>query len=365
MPADYYKLLGVSREVTATELRIAYYNLVKRIHPDRFSPNTAEWINGNRVFCELNQAYSVLKDTYKRRNYDAVLKDDFNKEAQRENNQESNTTQKPPPPPPTQPSTGTSRNADPWATDFRYNPNEWIDGSEIEEDSDQKGFQFSSWMYTIIVFFIFILILSAVSASETKTKSARYQTRSPALTKPLSDKEWNKIWHENDYRLFTKNNTQSKNTTRGVRDIMTQEPESLKQEIALWTIQAQTPPNSARYSNAIGRKGEAPLKIETNGTGYYFIKLVEIGTNKAVKIFVHAGKPLEVEIPLGKYEMRYAYGNTWYGEEHLFGPETVYSKSDSTFDFYKTGNRLSGYTVTLYEVLNGNMRTREITAADF
>ena len=65
--------------------------------------------------------------------------------------------------------------------------------------------------------------------------------------------------------------------------------------------------------------------------------------------------------------MRYAYGQAWYGEEHLFGPETVYSKTDAAFNFHTKDFGLSatGYTVTLYAVSSGNMRNYSIAAEQF
>jgi len=98
MLKDYYKLLGVSRNATEEEIRIAYFKLVKKNHPDRLSSDTTEWTDANSILGELNQAYSVLRNTYKRRIYDTTLGDSFQKEAQQNNNQGYQTTQAPPPP---------------------------------------------------------------------------------------------------------------------------------------------------------------------------------------------------------------------------------------------------------------------------
>jgi hypothetical protein len=40
---------------------------------------------------------------------------------------------------------------------------------------------------------------------------------------------------------------------------------------------------------------------------------------------VRAGESAEIAIPPGSYHLRFASGKRWYGEEHLFGPQAVYS----------------------------------------
>jgi hypothetical protein len=119
----------------------------------------------------------------------------------------------------------------------------------------------------------------------------------------------------------------------------------------------------ARYSNS---EGVAPLEINTSYGEYYFIKLENAATGATeVELFINGGRRIEIEMPLGTYIMKYAAGTTWYGREHLFGPETSYSEAGSTFKFTQDYSGYSGYTVTLYKVANGNMTTKSINASDF
>ena len=63
---DYYKTLGVSRQVSDAELKRAFRRLARRFHPD-VNPSDAQ---ADARFKEINEAYQVLSDPEKRRRYD-------------------------------------------------------------------------------------------------------------------------------------------------------------------------------------------------------------------------------------------------------------------------------------------------------
>ena len=111
----------------------------------------------------------------------------------------------------------------------------------------------------------------------------------------------------------------------------------------------------------------APLEIKTrSGSGNYYVKLVTAYTNKMVlTVFVREGCSVEIDVPLGSYQLKYAVGKTWYGTEHLFGPNTACSIADDIFYFRTEGLHVTGYSVELYLQVNGNLETERIPVSEF
>lgn len=67
MMEDLYKVLGVSKDATAEEIKKAYRGLALKYHPDRNEGNA----EAEEKFKQINNAYSVLGDEEKRRQYDS------------------------------------------------------------------------------------------------------------------------------------------------------------------------------------------------------------------------------------------------------------------------------------------------------
>src|SRR6185312_4658883 len=63
---DYYDTLGINKNASAEEIKKAYRKLALKYHPER-NPGDKE---AEIKMKEINQAYSVLSDKEKRRNYD-------------------------------------------------------------------------------------------------------------------------------------------------------------------------------------------------------------------------------------------------------------------------------------------------------
>ena len=67
MAKDYYGILGVPRNASDGEIKKAYRKLAMQYHPDR-NPGKEKW--ANEKFKEINEAYGVLGNPQKRKQYD-------------------------------------------------------------------------------------------------------------------------------------------------------------------------------------------------------------------------------------------------------------------------------------------------------
>src|SRR3989338_3997766 len=63
MTEDYYKLLGLSKTANPDEIKKAFRKLAHQHHPDKAGGN-------EQKFKEINEAYQVLSNPEKRRQYD-------------------------------------------------------------------------------------------------------------------------------------------------------------------------------------------------------------------------------------------------------------------------------------------------------
>ncbi len=63
---DYYEVLGVSKDADEAAMKKAYRQFAKKYHPD-MNPGDEE---AEKKFKEASEAYAVLSDPEKRRQYD-------------------------------------------------------------------------------------------------------------------------------------------------------------------------------------------------------------------------------------------------------------------------------------------------------
>src|ERR687893_2552845 len=65
---DYYKILGVPKTASQSEIKKAYRKLAREHHPD---VNTGD-AKAEQRFKDVNEAHAVLGDAEKRKQYDAL-----------------------------------------------------------------------------------------------------------------------------------------------------------------------------------------------------------------------------------------------------------------------------------------------------
>ena len=76
---DYYKILGVSEDADAKEIKAKYRKLAMKYHPDR-NPDDKK---AEEMFKTISEAYEILGDENKRKEYDEKRKNKGNAGSQR------------------------------------------------------------------------------------------------------------------------------------------------------------------------------------------------------------------------------------------------------------------------------------------
>jgi curved DNA-binding protein len=81
MAEDYYKILGLDKNASLDDIKKSYRKLALKYHPDR---NPSDKKRAEEQFKKISEAYAVLSDDEKRRQYDQFGSDQFNKRFSRE-----------------------------------------------------------------------------------------------------------------------------------------------------------------------------------------------------------------------------------------------------------------------------------------
>ncbi|ENW15399.1 Chaperone protein DnaJ [Acinetobacter haemolyticus CIP 64.3 = MTCC 9819] len=390
----YYDNLKVSRTAPLEVIRAAYKILAQKYHPDRNSNNP----EAARIMKLINEAYEVLSNPIKRAEHDSWI------EAQEEKIRKIQ-----------------DRNSN----KIKNEQNSVDSRSTLTGNKKEilKGF---SWLFFITLMGIFVLFLlpevfskfssenehnytqnySSVDITEIDSEASEslimtYQT-SFDCTKAKSipenlicynanlaalDRELAEIFHKareaavnkKDFTQLVRNqwNDREKNCIdkaclevwfANQKTILTRVAETGHVNVS--SLGKKISPKPLPNTGIMGETnlyGVAPLQIKTPYDGMnYFVKIDNAYTNKNLATyFIQSGDDLNVELPLGSYVIKYAYGPKWYGIELLFGDKTEYAKVDKILAFDFDGYQYSGYTIELVKQENGNLQTTSISKNQF
>ena len=109
---------------------------------------------------------------------------------------------------------------------------------------------------------------------------------------------------------------------------------------------------------ADARGSSLTVKASSSFNTYFYLKSNTKAAND-MSFIVKKGEETTVEVPRDQYTVYWANGDTWYGGEFLFGPQTKYQKDPEEWDFDK-------YTWSFeLGAANGNMSGETVSEDEF
>lgn len=323
MKYTYYDVLQVTEYASPEIIRAAYLALAKKFHPDICGddPTAAEKMK------IINTAYAVLSDPDKRNRYDLLLRTQRSAENTRTqyntaNQAESAHSQR----------TGVYRSYDSAANAYRNSSTANQSHSAgtyhppyVSEDTPKKE---TPWYVPLLVLFLmfalpimFWLFLDFTIPVEsyTKPETAADTEAEPSPPKTIT---------------YTPPEEQLPDPV----------PEPKTGEVLF----------GHKYIDA------SQITVTASQDASCVVKLKTAGKIDKLSFYVRAGETATVGVPDTDLYVYFASGETWYGEDLLFGENTHYSKDKRLLDFYEYT-----WSYTLYPVTNGNFSETPIDAEEF
>ncbi len=111
-------------------------------------------------------------------------------------------------------------------------------------------------------------------------------------------------------------------------------------------------------TSQLGVNATAPLTITglTNANHHMAVELSNWETHAPIAIIaVRAGETANLQVPLGRYRLRYASSASWQGSAQLQGN---IQEALEPMDFYRENQQIMGRHIDLNGRIDGNLKTR-------
>lgn len=92
-------------------------------------------------------------------------------------------------------------------------------------------------------------------------------------------------------------------------------------------------PLSGTVLSGYAPKDGSQITISLENTGACVVMLKDTSDRTLLSFYVRAGETVTVDVPAEMMYVHFAGGKNWYGEELLFGEDTVYNKDPELTDF--------------------------------
>lgn len=300
---DLYVILGVPSAATPEQIRQAYLDRVRVLHPDRFDSarNPAAWNAANQMLLELNEAYKLLSNPGFRCRYDRLHA--------------------------VQRATGHTRQPPP-QQDSARDPSPRKTTPPVEAIAQKK-----QRLWPLLLVFLFIGWLGYLGSEETKAANDQFLNESQRgiVATPAAPPEPEPVGCE-----------------VGV------ESASLPDNGRTWRYDDRSPRAPLEVRTDGGE--EYLVKVEENGkpVATMFIR----GDSTAEMLVPLGTHTVKYATGTGEY---------WCGHDARFpfGQQTSFNRASEDFHFTDEGDHYSGYVLELVLQRNGNLHTSYISPEDW
>ena len=155
-------------------------------------------------------------------------------------------------------------------------------------------------------------------------------------------------WNNDSYSSNSSPSYSSKPTTTAKSNTASPKPSSTTKKPVVTTsaLVAKTLPSNGHVFYSKYYYKPCQFEVTNKDSRAYYMKFVDIYTGAdVITFFVRANSKATIDIPTGDFELRYAVGSTWYGEDDLFGPDTRYAKDKEYYPF-----ECDDYSSTIWQV---------------
>lgn len=323
----YYEILEVVPTASPEVIRAAYLAQAKKYHPDVCD----DVFQGAEKMRLLNEAYSVLSDPHQRRIYDDSLL-----RIKSQTSKQSFYDDKP------YDGGETFRK-----TETNYNTQK--NTPKSNKSVKRKHHLNKITLIFSIVFMSVIMIIPIVLPFFSKSSpKPSHETTSTHET----SKSFEKPSNETSALVYTP----PKKTSNETSAILYTPKETKKLAVQPEPLSGQILKKNTYISDTY----KSSITIKADDSSSVVVKLKDIYNNTVLSFYVRAGKSAVVDVPQEKLQVYFASGKNWYGEDDLFGKDTVYSKDDDYLDF---GEYTWEYTLS--PVYNGNFKQTPSDAEEF
>lgn len=97
--------------------------------------------------------------------------------------------------------------------------------------------------------------------------------------------------------------------------------------------QSVSEPASGTILSGYAPKDASKITVSLAPTASCVVMLKDASGRTLISFFVRSGDTVTVDVPAEMMYVHFASGKTWYGEELLFGDDTIYTQDDELTDF--------------------------------